>query len=67
LASSGGCASRARPVESTTVQRMKTARLLVVATLTFLAIAMRLKWTIGDLDGKSRQQLTWWQQILEKH
>ena len=58
---------RAKPEWSSPQQRMKTARVLVVAVLTFLAIAMRLHWTIEDLDGKPRAPLNWWEQMLSKY
>jgi hypothetical protein len=58
---------KARPTWSPLQQRMKLARVVAVALLAFLAIAMRLRWTVDDLNGKPRQPLSWWEQILEKH
>lgn len=58
---------RARPTWSPVQQRMKLAKVVVAALLAFMAIAMRLRWTVDDLDGKPRQPLTWWEQMLEKH
>lgn len=59
-------ATRGR-VRSSAKQRLKLARVLVLATLAFLAIAMRLTWTIDNLDGKPQKQLTWWQQVLNRY
>jgi hypothetical protein len=58
---------KARPVQCSAMQRMKLAKVITGALLAFLAITMRLQWTIGDLDGKPRQPLSWWEQLLEKH
>ncbi len=58
---------KARPTWSPLQQRMKLAKAVAAALLAFLAIAMRLQWTIDGLDRKPRQPLSWWEQILERH
>jgi hypothetical protein len=52
---------RTRPVPSTPNQRLKTARVLAVALLMLLAIAMRLKWSIDSFDGEPRAPLSLWE------
>lgn len=58
---------RQRPMWSSPKQHAKLARVLVVAILAFLAIAMRLNWTIGDLDGKPREPMSWWEKFLDRY
>ena len=58
---------KARPVQSSPRRRMKLARILAVALLTFLAISMRLSRTIDSLDGKPHQPVRWWEQILGRY
>ncbi len=58
---------KARPIQSSPGDRLKLAKVLAVALLTFLAIAMRLSWTQNSLDGKARQPLTWWEEISERY
>ncbi len=58
---------KVHPVQSSPRRRMKLARILAIALLTFLAISMRLSRTIDSLDGKPRQSVRWWEQILGRY